>query len=92
MSKVHAVILAGGSGSRLWPSSRQNLPKQFMALDGDESLLQTTINRLMPTIDAKNVLIVTQEAHPKGEAYHALLSYRRNSGRRISGRGRYSTL
>ncbi len=75
MSKVHAVILAGGSGSRLWPLSRQHLPKQFLALDGDATLLQTTIDRLAPTIDAKSVLIVTQEAHAKGEAYHALLPY-----------------
>jgi mannose-1-phosphate guanylyltransferase/mannose-6-phosphate isomerase len=75
MSEVHAVILAGGSGSRLWPLSRQHLPKQFLVLDGDDSLLKTTINRLSPTIDSKNVLVVTQESHAKGEAYHALLAY-----------------
>ncbi|MGA9667135.1 MAG: mannose-1-phosphate guanylyltransferase/mannose-6-phosphate isomerase [Gallionella sp.] len=73
--KSYAVILAGGSGSRLWPLSRQNLPKQFLSLDGDASLLQTTISRLSPMIGPKNVLIVTQEAHAKGEAYHALLPY-----------------
>ena len=73
--RAHAVILAGGSGSRLWPLSRQHLPKQFLSLDGEASLLQTTINRLFPVIDAKNVLIVTQETHAKGEAYHALLPY-----------------
>lgn len=77
MSNVHAyaVILAGGSGSRLWPLSRQHLPKQFLSLDGHASLLQTTINRLAPVIHAGNVLIVTQESHAKGEAYHALLPY-----------------
>lgn len=75
MSKVYAVILAGGSGSRLWPLSRQHLPKQFLALDGAASLLQTTINRLSPVIDDHDVLIVTQESHAKGEAYHALLPY-----------------
>ncbi len=75
MGSVYAVILAGGSGSRLWPLSRQHLPKQFLALDGDASLLQTTINRLSPVIGTKNVLIVTQESHAKGEAYHALLPY-----------------
>ncbi len=75
MSNVHAVILAGGSGSRLWPLSRQNLPKQFLTLGGNASLLQTTINRLSPTINASDVLIITQEAHAKGEAYHALLPY-----------------
>ena len=74
-SKAHAVILAGGSGSRLWPLSRQHLPKQFLALDGKTSLLQTTINRLAPTIQGKDVLIVTQESHAKGEAYHTLLPY-----------------
>lgn len=73
--QAHAVILAGGSGSRLWPLSRQHLPKQFLSLDGDASLLQTTINRLSPLIKAKNVLIVTQEVLAKGEAYHALLPY-----------------
>jgi mannose-1-phosphate guanylyltransferase/mannose-6-phosphate isomerase len=56
--------------------SRQNLPKQFLALDGEATLLQATIDRLLPTIEAKNVLIVTQEAHAKGEAYHALLPYK----------------
>ncbi|MFZ2524868.1 MAG: mannose-1-phosphate guanylyltransferase/mannose-6-phosphate isomerase, partial [Candidatus Ferrigenium altingense] len=73
--KICAAILAGGSGSRLWPLSRQHLPKQFLSLDGDVSLLQTTINRLSPVIDAKNILIVTQETLAKGEAYHALLPY-----------------
>ncbi len=73
--QTYAVILAGGSGSRLWPLSRRDLPKQFLALDGDASLLQNTINRLSPEIGARNVLIVTQEAHAKGEAYHALLPY-----------------
>ena len=75
MSNVYAVILAGGTGSRLWPLSRQQMPKQFLTLDGDASLLQTTINRLAPLIGAANVLIVTQESHAKGEAYHALLPY-----------------
>lgn len=73
---ICAAILAGGSGSRLWPLSRQHLPKQFLSLDGDASLLQTTIDRLSPLIGAENILIVTQESHAKGEAYHALLPYR----------------
>ncbi len=72
---ICATILAGGSGSRLWPLSRQHLPKQFLPLDGDVSLLQATIDRLSPLIDAENILIVTQEALAKGEAYHALQPY-----------------
>jgi len=97
-NKAHAVILAGGSGSRLWPLSRQHLPKQFLTLDGEESLLQTTIDRLSPVIPAENVLIVTQEAHAKGEAYHALLPYKtlyepigRNTGPAIALAAAYLT-
>lgn len=75
MSNVYAVILAGGSGSRLWPLSRQHLPKQFLSLEGKSSLLQTTIDRLSPAVMAEDILIVTQETHAKGEAYHALLPY-----------------
>lgn len=72
---VCAVILAGGSGSRLWPLSRQQLPKQFLRLDGAHSLLQGTIERLSPLIEPTDVLIVTGEEHAKGEAYHVLSPY-----------------
>ena len=44
--KVHPVILAGGSGTRLWPMSREQYPKQLIELVGDESLLQSTAHRL----------------------------------------------
>jgi mannose-1-phosphate guanylyltransferase/mannose-6-phosphate isomerase len=75
-SDAYAVILAGGSGSRLWPLSRQSMPKQFLALDGDDTMLQTTIDRLSPVITSDHVMIVTQESHAKGEAYHSLLPYK----------------
>ncbi|CAB3688940.1 Mannose-1-phosphate guanylyltransferase 1 [Paraburkholderia phenoliruptrix] len=44
--KIHPVILAGGSGTRLWPMSREQHPKQLIGLLGDESLLQSTTRRL----------------------------------------------
>src|SRR6201999_3813109 len=44
--KVHPVILAGGSGTRLWPMSREQHPKQLIGLLGEESLLQSTTRRL----------------------------------------------
>jgi mannose-1-phosphate guanylyltransferase/mannose-6-phosphate isomerase len=74
--EAYAVILAGGSGSRLWPLSRQNMPKQFLALDGDETMLQATVDRLSPVIQSDHVMIVTQESHAKGEAYHALQPFK----------------
>ena len=46
MMEIQPVILCGGSGTRLWPLSRQAYPKQFLPLSGDSSLLQQTVSRL----------------------------------------------
>src|SRR5258705_9134408 len=43
---VHPVIMAGGSGTRLWPLSRAQHPKQFLVLQGDRSLFQQAVTRL----------------------------------------------
>ena len=57
------VIMAGGTGSRLWPLSRQNTPKQFLDLDNSgRTLLQRTLERLNP-IEHHRALIVSNEAH-----------------------------
>jgi mannose-1-phosphate guanylyltransferase/mannose-6-phosphate isomerase len=61
--KTFAVLLAGGSGSRLWPVSRELLPKQLVNLAGDDSLLQNTIKRLFPLINRENIRIVCGEDH-----------------------------
>ncbi|MBL0141459.1 MAG: mannose-1-phosphate guanylyltransferase/mannose-6-phosphate isomerase [Betaproteobacteria bacterium] len=75
MSSLHAVILAGGSGTRLWPMSRQQMPKQFLCLDGELSLLEATVARLDPLIARGHVLIVTSEESAKGEAFLPLAPY-----------------
>lgn len=75
MSSLHAVILAGGSGTRLWPMSRQQMPKQFLCLDGKLSLLESTVARLHPVIPRERVLIVTSEESAKGEAFQPLAPY-----------------
>ncbi len=69
---LRAMILAGGSGSRLWPLSRQQLPKQFLNLNGEESMLGATISRLSPLIEEENVWVVTGESHATGEAFSEL--------------------
>ncbi|MEM9555540.1 MAG: sugar phosphate nucleotidyltransferase [Acidobacteriota bacterium] len=58
---MRALILAGGSGTRFWPLSRRLRPKQLLALDGERSLLQSTVDRLAPRIDPQNVWICTTE-------------------------------
>lgn len=62
---LHAVILAGGSGTRFWPVSRQNRPKQFLTLVGKESLLRQTIRRVAPKVLAENVWIVANRRYQK---------------------------
>jgi mannose-1-phosphate guanylyltransferase len=56
---VHAVIMAGGSGTRFWPASRRDRPKQFLPLGGDRSLLEVTIDRLAPLVPIERVWVVT---------------------------------
>src|SRR5471032_3093176 len=53
------VILAGGSGTRFWPRSRRARAKQVLALDGDETMIQQTLARLLPVADAGDVWVVT---------------------------------
>jgi len=60
---TYLVILAGGSGTRLWPLSRRNFPKQFLKLGSDRSLVQETADRLLPLSDWSRVLIVCGEDH-----------------------------
>lgn len=47
MSKIKPLIMAGGSGTRLWPLSRKSFPKQFIKLFDNQSLLQKTLLRSM---------------------------------------------
>lgn len=61
MKKSYAVIMAGGRGTRFWPLSSGNTPKQFLRLLGNESLIQSTVKRLHPLFDLKHILIVTAE-------------------------------
>jgi mannose-1-phosphate guanylyltransferase len=53
------VILAGGSGTRFWPRSRRARAKQVLALDGDDTMIQQTLTRLLPVASADDVWVVT---------------------------------
>jgi mannose-1-phosphate guanylyltransferase len=58
---LHAVIMAGGSGTRFWPESRRARPKQFLNLAGDRTLLQETADRCHPLIQPERTWVVTNE-------------------------------
>lgn len=57
--KAWAVVLAGGKGTRFWPRSRSRLPKQCLALHGERTLLQQTVDRIAPIVPMAQVLVVT---------------------------------
>ncbi len=56
---VFPVVMAGGSGTRFWPVSREERPKQLLALFGDETLIEHTVNRLAPIAPMDQILVVT---------------------------------
>ncbi len=61
MEHTYAVIMAGGGGTRLWPVSRKDSPKQLLPLLGQETLFQSTINRLEGLFPPERILVVTVE-------------------------------
>lgn len=58
---LHAVILAGGSGTRFWPASRSIRPKQLLDLAGKDSMIQATVSRLGEMVSSERVLVVTNQ-------------------------------
>ena len=67
---VYAVILAGGSGTRFWPLSRETRPKQLLQIVGEDSLLRETIKRVHGFIPGRNIWIVTTEDQAESIQFH----------------------
>ncbi|MCA9751712.1 MAG: mannose-1-phosphate guanylyltransferase [Gemmatimonadetes bacterium] len=63
MSRIHPIIMAGGRGTRFWPASRETLPKQFLEIGGEGSLLTRTGARLAPLAPPHDTWVVTNVAH-----------------------------
>ncbi len=58
---MYAVIMAGGSGTRFWPLSREKMPKQLLKIGSDDTLIQLTVDRVLPLVKRENVFIVTNQ-------------------------------
>jgi mannose-1-phosphate guanylyltransferase / mannose-6-phosphate isomerase len=61
MSKLQPVLLSGGSGTRLWPLSREGYPKQFLPLVGDETMLQATWRRVADIAGAAPIVVANED-------------------------------
>ena len=81
VSNVYAILLAGGTGTRLWPVSRQLYPKQLVKFIGDDSLVQSTVKRLTPVLDLEKVRIVCGEHH-----FHETARHMRDIGMEADGK------
>src|SRR5438477_562255 len=60
-SNRYVIIMAGGRGERFWPVSRQKTPKQLITLLGRKSFLQEAVDRVLPLVPLKNILVITNE-------------------------------
>lgn len=61
----YAVVMAGGSGTRFWPRSRQRTPKQFLPIVGGQSMLRETVARVAPLVGPSRVLIVAARSQAR---------------------------
>jgi mannose-1-phosphate guanylyltransferase/mannose-6-phosphate isomerase len=56
---MFAVIMAGGSGTRFWPLSREKMPKQLLKIGGEDTMICQTVDRILPTVGFEDIFIVT---------------------------------
>jgi mannose-1-phosphate guanylyltransferase len=63
--ELKAVVMAGGSGTRFWPLSRRRAPKQFLPIVSRKSMIEETVERVLPLIPYRNVLTVAGREHSR---------------------------
>lgn len=62
---MHAVIMAGGRGTRFWPRSREKKPKHLLDITSRRTIIQETVDRIVPLIAPENILVVTGRKHAR---------------------------
>lgn len=60
---IYGVVMAGGSGTRFWPQSRRNRPKQLLNIVGEKTMIRATVERVLPVIPFERVMVVTAQSH-----------------------------
>ena len=91
MNRYYALIAAGGRGTRLWPLSRINMPKQLLPLIDDHSMFRTSIERIQPLFAPQDIFVATGEQYaadlmkgsarnPRGELHHRALRQEHSAG------------
>ena len=63
MPMLYSIVMAGGSGTRFWPMSRELFPKQFLSFEGNDSLLAQTVDRILPLIPEERIVLVVGSSH-----------------------------
>ena len=71
---AHVVIMAGGSGTRFWPRSRDHRPKQLIQVTGQHTMLQHSVRRLIPGVPPEQIMVVTRDTHAN-ESLQQLADY-----------------
>lgn len=62
---MYAVIMAGGRGTRFWPRSRERKPKHLLDIISPRTVIQETVDRILPLVDPANILVVTGRKHAR---------------------------
>jgi len=70
LNNLHAIILAGGSGTRFWPLSRETCPKQMLKIVGEDTLIRQTVKRMDGFVPPENIWIVTTEDMAQDIKFH----------------------